>query len=97
MPTPINSSQTDYLIQLQNDNNSLQRRLNLVLQELDRVNRDRSSLSQKFNIAAKDVLQMKRMLNEEDLDDKINRDLQMDLNTLRDKNKEAKLRIADID
>jgi hypothetical protein len=68
-----------------------------VLQELDRVNRDRSSLSQKFNIAAKDVLQMKRMLNEEDLDDKINRDLQMDLNTLRDKNKEAKLRIADID
>ncbi len=68
-----------------------------MLQELDRVNRDRSSLSQKFNIAAKDVLQMKRMLNEEDLDDKINRDLQMDLNTLRDKNKEAKLRIADID
>ena len=40
---------------------------------------------------------MKRMLNEEDLDDKINRDLKMDLNTLRDKNKEAKLRIADID
>ena len=68
-----------------------------MLQELDRVNRDRSNLSQKFNIAAKDVLQMKRMLNEEDLDDKINRDLQMDLNTLRDKNKEAKLRIADID
>ena len=40
---------------------------------------------------------MRRLINEEDLDDKINRDLQMDLNTIRDKNKEAKLRIADID
>lgn len=69
----------------------------MVLQELDRVNRDRSNLAQKFKIAEKDVFQMKRMLQEEDLDDKINRDLQMELNGMRDKNKEAKLRIADID
>lgn len=68
-----------------------------MLQELDRVNRDRSNLAQKFKIGEKDVLQMKRMLHEEDLDDKVNRDLQMELNGMRDKNKEAKLRIADID
>lgn len=40
---------------------------------------------------------MKRMLQEEDLDDKVNRDLQMELNGMRDKNKDAKLRIADVD
>jgi len=61
------------------------------------VNRDRSNLAQKFKITEKDVFQMKRMLQEEDLDDKINRDLQMELNGMRDKNKDAKLRIADID
>lgn len=61
------------------------------------MNRDRSNLAQKFKITEKDVFQMKRMLQEEDLDDKINRDLQMELNGMRDKNKDAKLRIADID
>ena len=40
---------------------------------------------------------MKRMLQEEDLDDKINRDLQMDLNAQRDSNKDTKGRIADAD
>lgn len=97
MPSSIINPQNDYLIQLQNDNSSLQRRLNLVLQELDRVNRDRSNLAQKFKIAEKDVNQMKWMLKEEDLDDKINRDLQMELNAVRDKNKDTKIRISEID
>ena len=68
-----------------------------MLQELDRVNRDRSNLAQKFNIAEKDMIEMRRMLREEDMDDKVNRDLQMELNTQKDKNKETKLRLADLD
>jgi hypothetical protein len=94
---PSYNPSSEYTNQLANDNASLQRRLNLVLQELDRVNRDRSNLSQKLGIGQKDVDQMKRMLQEEDLDDKINRDLQMDLNATRDANKDTKVRIADVD
>lgn len=41
---PNRVSTQEYLNQLVNDNESLQRRLNLVLQELDRVNRDRGDL-----------------------------------------------------
>jgi hypothetical protein len=75
VPQLISNSQNEYLVQLQNDNSSLQRRLNLVLQELDRVNRDRSNLMNKFKLAEQEVGRMRRMLNDEDLDDKVNREL----------------------
>ena len=46
---PNRVSTQEYLNQLVNDNESLQRRLNLVLQELDRVNRDRTQIEQKVS------------------------------------------------
>jgi len=57
------------------DNDSLQKRLNLVLQELDRVNRDKSSLLHKSNRVRSDVDTMQRQLNSEDNADQINNDL----------------------
>lgn len=51
---------------MQVDNASLQKRLNLVLQELDRVSRDRSSLIQKVSHADQDVKQLERQLHSED-------------------------------
>jgi hypothetical protein len=68
-----------------------------VLQELDRVNRDRSNLSQKFKMAEQDVTQLRRMLTEEDVDDRVNRDLQLELNSFKEKNRDAKIRLADIE
>jgi len=60
---------------LQADNSSLQKRLNLVLTELDRVNRDRSNLVQKVSVIDQDVKTMQRQLNNEDGADKINNEL----------------------
>ena len=48
--SPVRSASNEYIAQLQSDNNSLQKRLNLVLTELDRVNRDRSNLVQKVSV-----------------------------------------------
>ena len=62
-----------------NDNESLQRRLNLVLQELDRVNRDRGNLIQKYNMGEKDVANMQRQIDDEDVTDKQNNNLQVDV------------------
>ena len=45
--SPVRTASNEYLEQLRMDNTSLQKRLNLVLMELDRVSRDRSSLVQK--------------------------------------------------
>jgi len=60
---------------LQADNSSLQKRLNLVLTELDRVNRDRSNLVQKVSVIDQDVKTMQRQLNNEDGADQINNEL----------------------
>ena len=42
--SPVRSASNEYIAQLQTDNSSLETRLNMVLNELDRVNRDRSNL-----------------------------------------------------
>lgn len=41
---------------------SLQKRLNLVLQELDRVNRDRSKMTNKMEVVEKEVNHMQTKL-----------------------------------
>ena len=51
----MRSASNEYIVQLQTDNNSLEKRLNLVLNELDRVNRDRSNLVQKVSIVEQDI------------------------------------------
>ena len=42
--SPVRTATTSYIAQLRIDNESLQSRLNMVLTELDRINRDRSGL-----------------------------------------------------
>ena len=71
----MRTASNEYLSQLQQDNNSLQKRLNLVLQELDRVNRDRSNLVQKASTVESEVTNLQRMLNSEDDADKMNNGL----------------------
>ena len=56
--SPVRSASNEYVIQLQTDNTSLEKRLNLVLNELDRVNRDRSSLVQKSSVIDQEIRMM---------------------------------------
>ena len=58
--SPVRNASNEYILQLQADNNSLTKRLNLVLTELDRVNRDRSNLVQKVSVIDQDVKTMQR-------------------------------------
>mgnify|MGYP000754813636 CR=1 FL=1 len=95
--SPVRTASGEYLSQLQHDNSSLQRRLNLVLQELDRVNRDRGALVQKLNLQEQEISQMQAKLNNEDDADKLNSHLQMDVNGHRDTNTGIKRSIQDTD
>lgn len=95
--SPVHKASNEYLSQLQHDNTSLQRRLNLVLKELDRVNRDRGASIQKLNVMEKEIGQMQARLNNEDDADKMNGDLQMDVNGQRDTNTNIKRSIHDTD
>ena len=94
---PNRVSTQEYLNQLVNDNESLQRRLNLVLQELDRVNRDRGNLIQQYNMTEKDVQNMQRLIDSEDATDKMNNNLQVDVMGHRDNNENFKHRITETD
>lgn len=93
----MRSASNEYIAQLQADNSSLQKRLNLVLTELDRVNRDRSNLVQKVSVVDQDVKTMQRQLGNEDGADAINNDLQHNLNGQREQNTGIKSCIADTD
>ena len=82
--SPVRSASNEYIMQLRQDNVSLQKRLNLVLQELDRVNRDRSSLVQKLSHVDQEISSLQGRLNAEDEADRRNNDFQLDLNGQRD-------------
>ena len=71
----MRTASNEYLIQLQQDNTSLQKRLNLVLQELDRINRDRSNLVNQYSIVEQEVNDMQAKLHDEDNADKMNNNL----------------------
>ena len=71
----MRTASNEYLIQLQQDNSSLQKRLNLVLQELDRINRDRSNLVNQYSIVEQEVNDMQAKLHDEDNADKMNNNL----------------------
>lgn len=62
----------EYLNQLQQDNMSLQKRLNLVLNELDRVNRDRSKIVNNMALVDKEVNNMQNKLADYDDADRQN-------------------------
>ena len=59
---------------------SLQKRLNLVLQELDRVNRDRSKMVNNMAIVEKEVNHMQNKLADHDDADRQNNGIQLDVN-----------------
>lgn len=70
--SPVRTASNEYIEQLRLDNTSLQKRLNLVLMELDRVSRDRSNLVQKCSNVEQDVGMLQRQLNSEDDADAMN-------------------------
>ena len=68
-----------------------------MLLEIDRVNRDRSNLVQKYSTVDQDVNLMKRQLNTEDNADAMNQQLQMEVNANRENNVNLKRSITDSD
>ena len=88
----------EYISQLHSDNASLQRRLNLVLAELDRVNRERGTLQSKLALVQDETNNLESRLDDEHrTGDKINRDMQIDVNGQRDFNRKVKLDISNAD
>lgn len=71
------------------------RRLNLVLQELERVTQEKNSLLDQVDGSSKDIDEMHRIINSEDNTDKINRYMQEDLSLERQQNTELRDRIKD--
>jgi hypothetical protein len=55
------------------------RRLNLVLQELDRVSKEKEEIQKRLQQYAKETMNLQRMINGEDNIDKVNRYMQEDL------------------
>lgn len=62
------------------------RRLNLVLQELDRVQREKEEIQNRLQSFAKETMDLQRMINGEDNIDKVNKYMQEDLVYERDRN-----------
>jgi hypothetical protein len=62
------------------------KRLNLVMQELDRVKREKEELLNRIAFIHKDQLEVNRMINHEDNIDKVNQYMQDDLVYERDRN-----------
>jgi hypothetical protein len=73
------------------------RRLNLVMQELDRVKRERDELMQRLQLSTKEQSEITRMLNSEDNVDKVNKYMQDDLAYERDRNHKIKSQIKELD
>ncbi len=71
---------------LQNDNSSLMRRLNLVLQELDRIKQEKMELTAQLGDAAKHTENVQDCIRNEDNMDKVNKFMQDDLKYERDRN-----------
>jgi len=80
----------EHLANLQSDNASLMRRLNLVLQELDRVQREKEEINERLEQFAKESMNLQRMINGEDNLDKVNKYMQEDLSYERERNQKLK-------
>jgi hypothetical protein len=63
----------EHISNIQSDNQSLMRRLNLVIQELERVNREKDELYARLKLSAKDSSELQRVLNGEENIDKVNK------------------------
>ena len=87
----------DTLNNLQSDNSSLMRRLNLVLQELDRVKSEKDDIQTQLAVASKNTQDLQRQINSEDNVDKVNRYMQDDLAYERDRNQAARQKIKEVE
>eukprot|EP00347_Sterkiella_histriomuscorum_P005910 403354803 len=87
----------DHINAIQNDNSSLMRRLNLVMQEHDRVKREKEDIYQRLKQSAIEASELKKLLQCEDNVDKVNNYMNEDLVYERDRNHKVKQQIKDLD
>ena len=73
------------------------RRLNLVVQELERVNRERDDLKNRLACQSREGHELNIVINCEDDVDKVNKFMQDDLAYERDRNYKIKQQIKEID
>ena len=73
------------------------RRLNLVLQELDRVQKEKEELQHAYVQSCKQTHEMQRILNDEDNVDKTNRYMHDDLAYEKDRNDQLREKVKEED
>lgn len=88
---------TDYASQLFNDNQQLQRRLNLVVAELDRVTRDKQTQQNRLNRATEETESISRAIENEDRSDKHIHEKQTELQDEREQNRRVQCEIQRAD
>lgn len=71
------------------------RRLNLVLQELDRVQKEKDELMERMDARQADQINLQRILDGENKFDKVNKYLQDDLAYERDRNIKVRNKIKE--
>ena len=83
----------EHIANLQGDNASLMRRLNLVLQELDRVQKEKEDIQQRQLLVSKDANALQKIIAGEDNTDKMNKYMNDDLSYEKDRNQKLQQRI----
>lgn len=73
------------------------RRLNLVIQELERVNKEKEDIYLRLKHSAKEVGELQNMINSDDNVDKVNKYMSDDLVYERDRNHKLKSKIKELD
>jgi hypothetical protein len=73
------------------------RRLNLVMQELERVNKEKDDVYLRLKQSNKEVGELQGLINSEDNVDKVNKYMSDDLIYERDRNHKLKLKIKELD
>lgn len=86
----------EHVAHLQNDNASLMRRLNLVHQELERINKEKGELQSQLTHWMKDSTEVYDMLNSEDNVDRVNKYMKDDLVYERERNQKLKQQIQEM-
>ena len=94
-PTPSHLRQR--FTDLESDNQSLLRRLNLVLQEFERVKREKTGLQQRMQTSLSEQSEMERIITSEDNIDKVNKFLHEDLEFETKKKHKMKTHISELD
>jgi prefoldin subunit 5 len=86
----------EHIGHLQNDNASLMRRLNLVHQELERINREKAELQTQLSHWMKQSTDTYECLNKDDNVDRVNKYMKDDLLYERERNLKLKAQIQEL-